>query len=92
MINWEEKINKVENTLFERLVFPLEKKPISYGVININNIVGRDEKVLFLQTGKNLGFARGNNVAVRYILKQNDFSHIWFLNNDTVVEKNLYFY
>lgn len=91
MISWAEGVNKVENTLFERLVFPLEKKPVSYSIIDINNVVSRKEKVLFLQTGENLGFAGGNNVAVRYILKQNDFSHIWFLNNDTVLEKKSLF-
>jgi GT2 family glycosyltransferase len=38
-----------------------------------------------LQTGKNLGFAGGNNVGIRYALEQGaDF--VWLLNNDTVVD------
>ena len=34
----------------------------------------------------NLGFAGGNNVGLRYALAQEDFSHAWLLNNDTVVD------
>ena len=38
-----------------------------------------------LQTGKNLGYAGGNNVGIRYALdKKADY--IWLLNNDTVVD------
>ncbi|MCK3197381.1 glycosyltransferase family 2 protein [Escherichia coli] len=39
-----------------------------------------------IQTGSNLGFAGGNNVGLRFALNQNDMSHVWILNNDTVVE------
>lgn len=34
----------------------------------------------------NLGFAAGNNTGIRYALAQNDMSHVWLLNNDTLVE------
>jgi GT2 family glycosyltransferase len=37
-----------------------------------------------IQTEKNLGFAGGNNVGIRYILDQ-DIPYILFLNNDTEV-------
>lgn len=39
-------------------------------------------QIFLLETGKNLGFAAGNNVGIRYALDQRpDF--IWLLNNDT---------
>jgi GT2 family glycosyltransferase len=38
----------------------------------------------FIQTGKNLGFAGGNNVGIQYAL-DNRADYIWLLNNDTVV-------
>lgn len=38
-----------------------------------------------IETGKNLGFAGGNNVGIRKAL-QEGFSHILLLNNDTLVE------
>lgn len=40
----------------------------------------------FIQTGKNLGFAGGNNVGIRHALEQGA-DYIWILNNDTVVDK-----
>ncbi|HEX9189653.1 MAG TPA: glycosyltransferase family 2 protein, partial [Vicinamibacteria bacterium] len=39
-------------------------------------------------TGSNLGFAGGNNVAMRLALARDDFEYAWLLNNDTVVEKD----
>lgn len=42
----------------------------------------------FIQTSENLGFAGGNNVGIRYILKKGDFNYIWLLNSDTVIDKN----
>ncbi len=37
-----------------------------------------------IQTGKNLGYAGGNNVGIRYAL-ENGAAYVWLLNNDTVV-------
>lgn len=41
-----------------------------------------------IQNKENLGFAEGNNVAIRQILKRRESDFILLLNNDTVVEKN----
>lgn len=38
-----------------------------------------------IETGKNLGFAGGNNVGIRKALEKG-FSHVLLLNNDTLVE------
>lgn len=37
---------------------------------------------------KNIGFSEGNNVAIKKAIASN-FSHIFLLNNDTVVNKNI---
>ncbi|ALG67427.1 glycosyltransferase family 2 protein [Beggiatoa leptomitoformis] len=42
--------------------------------------------ITLLQTGKNLGFAGGNNVGIRYVLTVGHSSFIWLLNNDTQIE------
>ncbi len=42
--------------------------------------------LVLLQTPQNLGFAGGNNVALQYILQQEDCGYVWLLNNDTVVQ------
>jgi len=43
--------------------------------------------LILIQSGDNLGFAGGNNVAIRYILAKNDSDYIWLLNNDTVIDR-----
>ncbi|MGD0340089.1 MAG: glycosyltransferase family 2 protein [Bacteroidales bacterium] len=49
--------------------------------------VNSKEKLVFIDNNENLGFAVGNNVALKYILKKNG-NNAMLLNNDTVVEKN----
>ncbi len=43
------------------------------------------ERLIILPTGGNLGFAGGNNVGIRFALRQGDCDFVWLLNNDTVV-------
>lgn len=47
-----------------------------------------NKKILFVQSGINGGFAEGNNLAIKYAIKQNDFSYIWLLNNDTTLKED----
>lgn len=44
-------------------------------------------QITLLETGRNLGFAGGNNVGIRYALERGA-DYIWLLNNDTVVDPN----
>lgn len=70
------------------------KKPILYSeytqkeAIADNRCISEQVRLVLIQTGANLGFAGGNNVGLRYIMKRPDFTHVWILNNDTVVEEN----
>lgn len=41
--------------------------------------------LVLIDCGGNLGFAGGNNVALRYALSRGDLDYAWLLNNDTVV-------
>ena len=45
------------------------------------------KKFLLLENDKNYGFAEGNNIAIRHILKEKNSTYILFLNNDTIVDK-----
>jgi GT2 family glycosyltransferase len=38
-----------------------------------------------IENGGNLGFAAGNNVGIRLALRDPQCTHVWVLNNDTVV-------
>lgn len=72
------------------------QKPVSYEYYENGNIV--DKKIcsnnsypypiVFIQSGKNLGFAGGNNIGLKYILKENDFEYVWLLNPDTLIMPN----
>lgn len=44
-----------------------------------------DAPLVLIRTGGNLGYAGGNNVALRYALARGDADYVWLLNNDTVV-------
>lgn len=46
------------------------------------------KRVVWVQTGANLGFAGGNNVGIRLASRLGDFDYFWLLNNDCVVESN----
>ena len=75
----------------QALVSPPAPKPIAYVEYQRQEIEGGhapaapDAPLIFMHTGANLGFAGGNNVALRYIMDRADDSYIWLLNNDTVV-------
>jgi GT2 family glycosyltransferase len=46
---------------------------------------GNAERLILMRADRNLGFAGGNNLALRHILDQDDHQYIWLLNNDTTV-------
>lgn len=74
----------------------LNRKGLKTAVVVVNNNPKEDiedikkkfSDVVFLETGKNLGFAGGNNVGIRYALK-NGADYVLILNNDTTVDKDL---
>lgn len=46
-----------------------------------------DKKLILIKNEKNYGFAEGNNIGMRYVLKTSNPEYILLLNNDTVVDK-----
>lgn len=63
-----------------------EKWPSINSINNINT--NHPLPFVLIQTGANLGFAGGNNVAIRYALSTQQYEYLWLLNNDTVVDAN----
>ena len=47
---------------------------------------GQQHPMVLIQSGANLGYAAGNNVAMRYALARGDLDYVWWLNNDTAAE------
>lgn len=46
----------------------------------------KDSTLTIVHNNENLGFAGGNNVALRYGLARGDADYYWLLNNDTIVQ------
>jgi len=47
-----------------------------------------NNKIILIKNEKNYGFAEGNNIGMRYVLKILNPDYVLLLNNDTVVDKN----
>jgi GT2 family glycosyltransferase len=87
-------------TKFPELVFPAVQKPVSHQIIendiqdflsaqklydNLHNLP--QAKVVFILNSENLGFAKGNNLIIKYIISTDrKYDYIYMLNNDTVIE------
>lgn len=72
------------------LSFPPQAKPIPYVEYSREQAeAGGDRDVsrplVLIRTGRNLGFAGGNNVGIRYALERGEYDAVWLLNNDVVV-------
>ena len=68
-------------------------KPIKILNYNQNEYCGRkplknDHELILIKNESNSGFAEGNNIGIKYALKNLNPNYILLLNNDTVVEKN----
>lgn len=84
------KIITVE-TSFKNLVYPLENKPIDALFYSTKDLYSqkKQNKIIFIKSNENKGFAAANNIALRYVLKfGEEDSYVWLLNNDTVIEKD----
>ena len=59
---------------------------------DLNQDIARDKlapaeaRLTLIENEANLGFAGGNNSGIRYAMNQADMTHLWLLNNDTLVE------
>ena len=69
---------------------PPVMKPISCTCLSRSQAeagVMTDSRLVLIDAKANLGFAGGNNLALRYLRTRGYGSYFWLLNNDTVVEK-----
>lgn len=90
LVDWAEGKTTEIKTNYERLVYPISVKPVTYSAVSEDAFLSAayHEKIVFIKADKNKGFAAGNNIALRHILKFGEAdSFTWLLNNDTVAEK-----
>ena len=58
-----------------------------FSSINIIKLKAKHNELIVFKENKNLGFAGGNNIGIRYAL-ENKYDYIMLLNNDTEVKNN----
>lgn len=66
------------------------KNNFDFKSINQNELSNfYNEKILLIKANENNGFSAGNNIALKYIIKNsNTIDYVWILNNDTVLKTN----
>jgi len=52
----------------------------------------KNDNVHCIFSKKNLGYAAGNNLAIRYAMNQDNMEYCWIINNDTVVHEDSLYY
>lgn len=67
-------------------VRPIEHMKLTAADIDSGDFTDSGESLILIDNQENGGFAAGNNVGLRYALAQSDMSHVWILNNDTLVD------
>ena len=92
VLNWNGRNDTLECLeSVERIEYP------NFDVVVVDNgsnddsvaaIHAKFPEITLLETGKNLGYAGGNNVGIHHALQQNA-NYILLLNNDTVVDPAL---
>lgn len=56
--------------------------------LNLFETLDPYEKLIIIRNDDNYGFAEGNNIGMRFVLKNLDSNYLLLLNNDTVVKKD----
>jgi GT2 family glycosyltransferase len=83
---------KVESDFFD---YNPNTKPINvfeyikdeFNDLNLFKRFRSDNKLIIIKNDDNYGFAEGNNIGMRFVLKNLDSDYVLILNNDTVVKK-----
>lgn len=68
---------------------PPVQKPVEVARLSASSTTElTEERVTLIDAGGNVGFAAGNNIGLRHLLRDPTIDYVWLLNNDTVVERD----
>lgn len=81
-----ESLNKINYTNFDIILVDNHSQDNS--VQKIKDFTKEKISVILIENKENYGFAEGNNIGIRYALKNLNPAYILLLNNDTVVDKD----
>ena len=91
----DESINKINEYLNHKLYSQLDSIKTSNEQVEITEYTKSNEtgptsesNLVLIKNDQNYGFAEGNNIGIKYTLKNFNPDYILLLNNDTIVDKN----
>jgi GT2 family glycosyltransferase len=76
----------IESLVFPEVGKPLPVKYIKQASLKKTDGVYASHTLVLIEAKSNKGFAAGNNLGLKYALKDKNAAFFWLLNNDTVVE------
>lgn len=78
----------VLSPVMARFSTPNVPKPVNFTLVAPEkaDTVQANHIVTLIEARTNLGFAGGNNLGIRALLRASSIDYVWLLNNDTVVE------
>ena len=80
---------RYNNPQLSQLVSPAIGNPVAFRELtraeSESQTANVDDRLVLIQNGKNLGFAGGCNVGLKFALSDTRCKYYWLLNNDTVV-------
>jgi GT2 family glycosyltransferase len=72
-------------------ILEYNEEEVNYKLKNeiIKEDINHDKKLIIIKNKKNHGYTEGNNIGIRFAIKQIIPDYLLLLNNDTVVDKDL---
>lgn len=76
-----------DNAVWQKLPSARRREP-TYAIMSAADAGSAvaSQWLTLISSGGNLGFAGGNNIGIRLAMNDPAFTHVWVLNNDTVIE------
>ena len=91
LYEYAEGLTEIYSEVNPKIINSRKTKKVSILEINEDNLdiyKSSNEDLILLKNNDNYGFAKGNNVGIKFALNQLETDYILLLNNDTVVESD----
>lgn len=80
-------INSLELLCYDNYcVLVIDNNSTDDSGIRLQEYVKNNKKIVFIKNKYNCGYAAGNNVGIKFAMKDIDMRYVWILNNDTIVD------
>ena len=83
--------NNSDDDSITKIVNYLNSSNLKYDFLNqscVDSDENNSDNIIIIKTSKNLGYAFGNNIGIKYALQNDDCDYLWILNNDNIIREN----